>query len=241
MNYEFDISSDDAPVVDQVSGLEFLGNFATTYELPMPENSSYYAYVYTIGKFYVYEWNDTSARYEWQPKTDYIKPLTTGLGEMEVKPAWHPPVNFYEGDIFGTTPWIGCSGSSPYFRVGINSTPFLLMMYHGLQPGMLRVDDIVQPFPYASGLRFNAIGEEIITLELSWEGIREKFLKTVEDFYQKRWMLEGKREVDAAWLRQLSWEESYLHKGREYLLDTVEFTATHLGFTSAKITAWRKP
>jgi hypothetical protein len=238
--YAFDVSGDDAPVTEEITGLEFLGNFATTYELPMPENSSYYAYVYTVGKFYVYAWNETSSRYEWQPMTDYLKPLTTGQGELEMKPAWHPPAHFFEGDIYGTTPWIGCKGSSPFFKVGINKTPLVMMLFHGLQPAMLSVDDQVQLFPCASGLGYNSQGGVVSALELSWTGLREAFFSDLEAFYANRWMLEGRRQIDAAFLKQLTWDESYLHKGREYLLDSVEFTATQLGFTAAKITAWRK-
>lgn len=239
--YQFDVAGDDAPVTEEITGLEFLGNFATTHELPLPDNASYYAYVYTTGKFYVYAWSETSSRYEWQPKTDYLKPLITGEGELEMKPAWHPPAHFFEGDIYGTTPWIGCKGSSPYFKVAINATPLVLMLFHGMQPGMLTVDDVLQPFPSASGLRYNAQGGMVSDLELSWSSLRETFFSDLEAFYANRWMLEGRRQIDAAWFRQLSWEEAYLHKGREYLLDSVEFTVTHLGFTTAKITAWRKP
>lgn len=241
-NYEFTINGDDAPAVTDFTGLQNLGSFTTESLLPLPPNSGYYAYVITTGKYYIYTWNDTTSRYEWKPGCDYMKPYSYEPCELEVKPAWHPPAHFTD-DWYGTTPWVGCKGSSVHFAVGINAAPFILFNYHGMTRS-IHDETEIWLYPSASGLRYDCFGAEIWDMELSWEGekgLRNLFWLAVEEFYKSRWALKGRRQIDAVWLRQLSWEESYLHKGKEYLLDSVEFTATQLGFTPATITAWRKP
>lgn len=242
ITFAFDISSDDAPLMGELTGFNFLGEFNSFAQLPLPEIGNQIAYVPTSGKYYVYTWNDTSSRYEWQTIADYMIDATNAAAQMEVKPAWHPPAHFFEGDIFGHTPHVGCKGSSPYFKVGVNKPPLLLMFYHGMQRS---VHDALDPwyFPLASGLMHDTFGLQIGTLEMRWDGdngLRETYWRAVEEFYAQRWGLEARRQIDAAFLKQLAWDEGYLHKGREYLLDTVEFTVTQLGFTTAKITAWRK-
>lgn len=244
LSYSFDISSDDAPVVASITRFDYLGEFDSYTLLPMPDNNNKAAYVTTEGKFYVYTWNNTSSRYEWQLFSDYMNNYTPSNADIEIKPQWHPPANHYEGDIFGQTPWVGCKGSSPYFKVGVNKPPLLLMFYYGMQPALVTDADSPLYFPYANGLRLNSAGQAVGSIDLRWEGangLRETFWLPVEEFYQNRWSLEGSRQIDAAFLKNLRWEDSYRHRGREYLIDAVEFTATQLGFTDAKITAWRKP
>lgn len=244
LSYHFDISSDDAPVVASIAGFDYMGEFTHYGLLPMPDNNNKAAYVTTEGKFYVYTWNDTSSRYEWQLFSDYLSDYTPSTAELDIAPKWHPPANFYEGDIFGHTPMVGCKGSSPYFKVGVNRPPLLLMFYHGMQPALVTDGGTTLYFPLANGLSLDAYATPINNLELRWEGtngLRQTFWLPVEQFYAERGKLEGRKEIDALWLKQLVWDEAYLHRGRQYLLDSVEFTATQLGFTNAQITAWRKP
>lgn len=98
--------------------------------------------------------------------------------------------------------------------------------------------------PFASGTVYNNLGEKIGTLHLGFDtadGLYEKFWKPVEAFYRNRWKLTAKKQTDAAFLRQIDWAEKYLTLGREFLLDTVEFTATAQGFGPATIEAYRCP
>ena len=244
LSYHFDISSDDAPVVASIAGFDYMGEFTHYGLLPMPDNNNKAAYVTTEGKFYVYTWNNTSSRYEWQLFSDYLSDYTPSTAELEIAPKWHPPANFYEGDIYGHTPMVGCKGSSPYFKVGVNRPPLLLMFYHGMQPALVTDGGNTLYFPLANGLSLDAYATPINNLELRWEGtngLRQTYWLPVEQFYAERGKLEGRKEIDALWLKQLAWDEAYLHRGRQYLIDSVEFTATQLGFTNAQITAWRKP
>lgn len=240
-SFGFDTSGDDIPKILDITGYQYIGDYPSANDLPFPMTNNLLAYIKGSGSFYIYTYDDTISNYRWQPFADYLASMKTGKAETEITVKWHPPA-MTDQDQAAFYPAVGCKGSSDYFEMGRNRPPFVLLHYYGMQPAYTSTQNPTYIFPFAGGIVYDNLGNQIGNLHLGFDtpaGLYETFWKPVEEFYRMRWRLKGNREIDANFLRDIDWATKYLYASREYLLDNIEFTATQSGFTKAKVEAWR--
>lgn len=240
LNMSFDIADDDAPLIANIKNFEYIGSYGSLSDIPIFDVVNKLAYVTPQCAYYRYLWDDAQQKFKWERYCDYNHPHITGNGEHEIKSEWNPPAMHHASALLGFTPKVGCKGSTKSFKVGVNKAPNLLMHFYGavesFESGHL--------VPYASGTCYDNHSNKIGTLHLGFDtedGLYAKYLKPIEDFYAQAVLLTARKQTDSQFLRQIDWAEKYLVQGREFLLDTVEFTATAQGFGTAELTAYRCP
>ncbi len=224
-SWNFDSDDIDPDDYKDLTGFEYLGEFNSLAAAPpTPTALDQYLLVTNENRIYVSKLNG-SDEMVWDLPFHNFKPYEVAGEEgntIEINPDITPAgmsTEFLDENVL--VPAIGGKGSSPAFEVGINSRPFKIAFYYGLQPASGGTD-----YPMASSYNRRYDGTVIGNVTLRWDdttyGLIALYWQAWMDFRanaDKYTMDFDLNEVD---VEEIDERAQYFVRGSRYVLGNVK-------------------
>ena len=196
---------------DQLPDLAKLTEFAvydTDADVTLPSAPGIYCYVRSTRSLYTSVRNTTTG-YVWEYKGTYYEPQTIGDAtaaeersvELEVAPFTRISSNGEQFEI----PLVDHQGQSKYFIQEKEPPPYLISMYHGMQPNE---NDVL--YPLASPLAVNTVGDEVSELSLDMKDARgpvDLFWRRTAEAHIDGDIVECDMELDPGFLAERAYNQ----------------------------------
>ena len=159
---------------------EFIGEFATYKDLPIPSEPNKIAIDNSANTVLIFRKKDDSNVFAWHFYSDNIFEVIIGSGKEEVTVDFSTLAMHLNGKIL--TAQTQALATSPAFDTGDNDFPFTILFYRGMQE-----DYKGHEYPMASSVNYDLLGQQIGNYQSKMNGdfgLYNKFLKPWYDFLQ---------------------------------------------------------